>query len=177
MLINNVRVSLLMAACGVLQACSGGDMSDLREFVATAYQNEKPKIEPLPEIRPYIGFEYVAIEESDPFSVSNIISSRDDDSVAVDRRPDTNRIKEELEDFPLDALRMVGTISQEGVPWVIVKTNQGTAYLASIGNYMGLNDGKIELIIPEEQRVVLQETVSDPAGRWVTREVEITIDE
>jgi type IV pilus assembly protein PilP len=163
--------------CLSLQACSGGNLSDLQEFVDTAYENEKPKIEPLPEIRPYQKFEYIAKEESDPFSTENIISNRDDDSVAIDRRPDANRIKEALEDFPLDALRMVGTMTQDGVPWVIVKTTQGTAYLASLGNYMGLNDGKIAQIFPEEQKVVLQETVADPAGRWVTREVEITIDE
>jgi type IV pilus assembly protein PilP len=82
-----------------------------------------------------------------------------------------------LEEFPLDALSMVGTMSQKGVPWVIVKTTQGTAHLASIGNYLGQNDGKIIQIFPEEQRVLLVETVADPAGRWVTRDVEITIDE
>lgn len=174
--INKYKVSLLVM-CLSLQACSGGNLSDLKEFVDTAYENEKPKIEPLPEIRPYQKFEYIAKEESDPFSTENIISNRDDDSVAIDRRPDANRIKEALEDFPLDALRMVGTMTQDGVPWVIVKTTQGTAYLASLGNYMGLNDGKIAQIFPEEQKVVLQETVADPAGRWVTREVEITIDE
>lgn len=176
MLINRIKSPAIVCFCLALQACSGGNMADLKEFVSTAYQNEKPKIEPLPEIRPYKGFEYIAKEESDPFSGDNIISNRDDDGVAVDRRVDVNRIKEALEDFPLDALRMVGTISQAGVPWVIVKTSQG-AQLATIGNYMGLNDGKIMQIITDEQKVVLQETVTDPAGRWVTREVEITIDE
>ena len=58
---------------------------------------------------------------------------------------------------------------------MIVKTTQGTAHLAKIGNYLGQNDGKITQIYPEEQRVLLVETVADPAGRWVTRDVELTI--
>jgi type IV pilus assembly protein PilP len=176
MSINKFKASFVLI-CLSLQACSGGDMADLKRFVDTAFEDEKPKIEPLPEIRPFQKFEYIAKEESDPFSRTNVISNRDEDSVAVDRRPDATRIKEPLEDFPLDALRMVGTMSQNGVPWVIVKTTQGTAYLASLGNYMGLNDGKVSQIFPEEQKIILQETVADPSGRWVTREVEITIDE
>jgi len=42
---------------------------------------------------------------------------------------------------------------------------------------LGQNDGKIKSISPEEQSVVLVETVLDSAGRWVTRNVELIIDE
>ena len=179
---NNMKLPkkvILALACLTLQGCQDRNMGDLKDFVQSAYKDEKPKIEPLPEIEPFVSFEYVSDEESDPFSFDNVVSNRDEDAVAVGAgvRPDTNRIKEPLEDYPLDALRMVGTLSQEGVPWVIVKTTQGTAHLASLGMYMGQNEGKITQIVPDEQRVVLEETVADPAGRWVTRDVEITIDE
>ena len=60
---------------------------------------------------------------------------------------------------------------------MIVQVNDGTAHRAAVGNYMGQNDGQIKQILPLEQKVVLAELVLDPAGRWVTREVEITIDE
>ncbi len=176
----SVARNLLLAGgvCFALMGCQDSQMSDLREFVETAYQDEKPKIDPLPEIQPFKAFAYVSEEEADPFSFENIVSNRDEASgAATSKRPDTNRVKDPLEDFPLDALRMVGTLTQEGVPWVIVKTTQGTAHLASLGNYMGQNDGKITQIVPDEQKVILEETVADPAGRWVTRDVEITIDE
>ena len=159
-----------------LSACGDGRISDLKEFVDTAYQDEKPEIEPLPIIEPYKGFEYASSELSDPYSVSNVIDARDDESRAEAQR-DENRRREPLEDHPLDALAMVGTMTQKGVPWVIVKTTQGTAHLATIGNYMGLNEGKITEIFPDEQRIVLVETVPDPAGRLVAREVEVVIDE
>ena len=166
-----VLISLLLT----LQACGGGGMSDLKDFVATAYKDRKPEIEPLPEIQPYKGFEYAASEEDDPFDFQNIVTGNRD--AQLGQSPDANRRREPLEAFPLDALKMVGTLEQESQPWVIVQTSEGTAHRATIGNYMGQNDGKIKQIIPDEQRVVLAELVLDPAGRWVTREVEITIDE
>ncbi len=162
----------------ILTGCSVGDMADLQLFVKTAHQDKKPEIEPLPEIPPFKAFEYSREEASDPFSALNIVSSGGDSrGVGLGKRPDSDRRKEPLEKYPLDALKMVGTITKEGVPHIVVKTNDGTAVLATLGSYMGQNDGKIKEIVPEEQRVVLVETVLDPAGRWVTRDVEITIDE
>ncbi|MBX2848313.1 MAG: pilus assembly protein PilP [Acidiferrobacterales bacterium] len=172
------KLIILIGGVCFLQGCAETGMGDLREFVATAYQNEKPEIEPLPEIQPYSGYEYSATEDDDPFAFSNIETSQQSAAV-VDSglRPDANRRKEDLEQFPLDALKMVGTMTQEGRSWVIVKTSEGTAHRAALGNYMGQQDGKIIDIIPEEQKVVLAELVQDPAGRWITRNVEITIDE
>ena len=171
------KLMVIASAFLVLQGCADSNMTDLREFVADAYKDRKPEIDPLPEIRPYKGFEYASNDKNDPFSFDSIVSNLDDEALFAGQRPDASRVKEPLEDFPLDGLRMVGTMSQKGVPWVIVKTTQGTAHLASIGNYIGQNDGKIMQIFPDEQRVLLSETVADPAGRWVTRDVEITIDE
>jgi type IV pilus assembly protein PilP len=174
---NGVRLLVLTLSLVLAQGCVDSNMTDLREFVADAYKDKKPDIEPLPEIQPYKGFEYASDDQNEPFNFDNIVSNRDGDTVVSGKRPDANRTKEPLEEVPLDALSMVGTISQKGVPWVIVKTTVGTAHLASIGNYLGQNNGKIIQIFPEEQRVVLEETVADPAGRWVTRDVDITIDE
>ncbi len=167
--------TLVLSGVLLLQACQK-DMNDLEVFVRDAYKDKKPKIEPLPEIQPYQGYEYSASEESDPFSSSNIVS-RDGTEGVSGKRPDADRRREALEEFPLDALSFVGTITKQQEPWVIVQTSRGTAHLATIGNYLGQNDGKIKTINAEEQRVVLVETVLDSAGRWVTRNVELIIDE
>ncbi len=158
-----------------VQACQDNSMQDLRDFVANAYKDKKPEIEPLPEIKPYQDFEYSAGESNDPFNLENIITSRSA-AVAIGDSPDSNRPREPLEDFPLDALKMVGTMSRGQRPYVIVKTSEGTALRATIGNYMGQNDGKIKQIIPEEQKILLTEIVLDTAGRWVNRDIEMTID-
>ena len=160
-----------------LAGCAGSDMSDLREFVETAHQGKKPEIEPLPEIPPFKAFEYQSEDEVDPFGLQNIAPQAAASSFDQAERPDADRRREPLEKFPLDALKMVGTITKQGVSHVVVSTADGTALLAKIGNYLGQNDGKITSISPEEQKVVLVETILDPSGRWVTRDVEITIDE
>lgn len=172
-----IRLQLMAIFLLLLSACSGGEMSDLKSFVATAYQDKKPEIESLPEIQPFKPFEYSVSEDQDPFSVDNIVTNRSDTAALAGDSPDTNRRREPLEEYPLDALRFVGTMTKDDIPWVIVQTSEGTAHRATIGNYMGQNDGKIMQIMTGEQKVVLAELVLDPAGRWVTRETELTIDE
>jgi len=175
-----IKLTSVLLLGFALQGCVDGSMSDLRQFVADAYKDKKPEIEPLPEIEPHEDFVYASVDKPDPFLFGNIVSNRDDELVNAVNRPDEDRIKDPLEAFPLDALSMVGTLSQKGEHWVVVKTNEGErnqAHLAKVGNYLGQNDGKIIQIHPEEQRLVLEETVTDPNGRWITRDVEITIDE
>ena len=177
----NKKIASIALMTFVLQGCVDSNMTDLRDFVDNAFKDKKPEIEPLPEIQPYVGFEYASIEKNDPFKFDNIISNRDgggeeaDVGVSTANRPDPDRIKEPLEEDPLDSMSMVGTISQEGEHWVVVKTAEA-AHLVSVGNYLGQNNGKITGIFPDEQRIVIVETVTDPAGRWVTRDVEMIID-
>ena len=173
-----IKVAIVVSCLLLLQGCEDRSMSDLREFVATAYQDRKPEIEPLPEIEPFQAFEYSASNSSDPFDFDNISTERGDpDGRSAGKRPDANRRREALENFPLDALKLVGTLSRKNVPWVIVQTNEGKAHLAKAGNYLGQNDGKIKSIDPERQLVQLEETVRDAGGRWITRDIDLKIDE
>jgi type IV pilus assembly protein PilP len=159
-------ISVLLAGCG------RGEMGDLKTFVADAYKDKKPEIEPLPIIKPFTAYEYSGTEQNDPFNAANILG----DSANADGGRETERPTEPLEAFPLDALKMVGTMVKQDRPWVIVKTSTGLALLAAEGNYMGQNNGRITEISPERQLVVLSERVLDSAGRWVTREVQVTVD-
>lgn len=169
----NIRSWVLISLCLSIAACGGDGMDDLRTFVDQAYADKKPDIEPLPPIRPFTPYEYAASEQNDPFSRANILG----DAEQALSNQDVDRVREPLEEYPLDALRMVGTMTKDDKPYVIVKTATGTALLASVGNYMGQNNGQILEISPERQLVTLSERVRDSAGRWVTREVQVTVDE
>ena len=176
---NKIKAVVSFSLLFILVGCSGGT-SDLQSFVDNAFKDEKPEIEPLPVAAPYKAFSYVPNEELDPFNSENIVGPASGDgegAAALGKPPEQDRPKEELENYPLDALSMVGTLTKKNKPWVVVKTTQGTVLLATIGNYVGENYGKIKRISTEEQVVVLSETVTDPSGRWVTRDVEITVDE
>ena len=157
-----------------LAACGESGMSDLQRFVDTAYQDAKPEIEPLPEMKPFKAFEYSAANLDDPFNLANVISETAVTDTNSALRPDPNRIREPLERYPLDALRMVGTLSQEGVPRVIMQTSEGISYYLKVGNYMGQDDGVVTRIDTDRQLVVLTETFLNVSNRWETREVELT---
>jgi type IV pilus assembly protein PilP len=68
--------------------------------------------------------------------------------------PDFNRRKEELELYPLDSLRMVGTLEQEGVTWGLVQTKDGTIHRVASGNYMGQNHGRVVHIAEDQIKLV-----------------------
>ena len=175
--INIVRGTLIVTSALVLSACQDRSMSDLRQFVDTAYQDKRPEIEPLPEIKPYEGFVYSASDSVDPFDVSNTSRKKKNSEPPASLRPNRDRRREPLEQFELDGLKMVGTISQKGVPYVIVKAPDGTAHRAKAGNYIGQNEGKILSVIEDEQVLKLLELVQNDDGQWVNREVSIAIDE
>ena len=171
------KIILSFTAMLLLSACQGKDMKDLQVFVDDAFKNERPEIEPLPVVVPFKGFAYSASGDNDPFSLANIASEGVVDAALLGESPDVDRRKDPLEAYPLDALRLVGTLSKKGEPWVIVKTTEGSVLLATVGGYMGENNGEIKRISTEEQSVSLTETVPDPSGRWITRDVEIIVDE
>ena len=81
--------------------------------------------------------------------------------------PDLNRRKEPLEAFPLEQLKMVGTLTQTGVTYALVKADK-TLYRVKKGNYLGQNFGLITEITDTE--VKLKEIVQDTAGDWTERQ-------
>ena len=88
-------------------------------------------------------------------------------------KPDFNRNREELEGFPLDSLRMVGTLEREDNFWAIVLATDATIHRVQVGNYMGQNHGKIVDIL--EGRVELVEIARDARGRWEERPAAIAL--
>jgi len=165
---------LLVVACLLVVGCQDNSMQDLRTFVQETYADQKPEIEPLPVPKPYKSFVYSADALNDPFAKSNIAPA---ERPAVSSGRDGNRRKEELEAFPLDGLKLVGTLKQGSQPWIIINASDGTAHRATIGNYMGQNEGRIVEILLDEQKVELVEVVKDPTGKWVDQTVILSVDE
>jgi type IV pilus assembly protein PilP len=155
-----LRKSALVLLPLLLVGCANNDMSDLRQFVDEVKSRPPSGIEPIPEIKQVVGFVYSAKGRRDPFTRP---VTQDDPAVTVldgGIRPDPNRRREELEQYSLDTLRMVGTLEQEEQTWGLVQTNDGTIHRVSSGNYMGQNHGRITRI--SEDKIELIELV--PAG-------------
>lgn len=159
---------LILASLG-LSACSGSGMEDLKSFVSDSGEGLRGKIEPLPEIKPYESFAYNAFDLPDPFKPRKLLPSKGGGGL----QPDLNRPKEKLEEFPLENLKMVGTLNQNNITYGLVKTSDGSLYRVKIGNYMGQNFGIITKIT--ETELVMTEIVQDSTGNWTERNTSISL--
>lgn len=167
-------LSPLVLMLVLLTGCSSDGLDDLREFVKTAHADRRPKIEPLPEIRPYEAFAYAASDLVDPFSPANL-RPQTAQSKLSGPRPDMNRRKEPLEDYPLDSLKMVGTLSKGKQAWGIIQTTDGAVYRVQKGNHLGQNFGRITRVTDDKIDIV--ELIQGAMGEWVEREASIAVQE
>lgn len=146
-------------------------MDDLQRFVQNAHKDRKPKVEPLPQIRPHDTFAYTASQLTDPFSRSNL--NRLPPATGKGNAPDMTRRKEPLEQYPLDSLRMVGTLSQGETSWAVIRAPDGTVHRAQEGNYLGQNYGQIMQVNPN--KLLITELVRGGNQNWIERASSIAI--
>ncbi len=151
-----------------LAACGGEQYGDLRKELDQLTKDVRGRVDPLPQVKPYEPVPYKAFDEVDPFKPSRIdvVASGAALAGASGIKPDLNRPKEPLEAFPLETLRMVGTLSQEKETYGLVKAGPNL-FRVKKGNYMGLNFGVITAI--DESEIKLKELVQDGGGDWVER--------
>lgn len=164
-------VAVVALLCVALSGCGSDGMDDLRDWVIKARKGRKPRVEPLPEIKTQESFVYSADTLADPFAPFNLKPR----GVGGGPSPDINRRKEPLEDYPLDALRMVGTLSRGNQSWAVVQAPDGAVHRAKIGDHMGQNFGMVTNIT--EERVNLVELIQNPLGDWIERDAKLAIAE
>ena len=157
-------ISLLLATL-LLTACGGEEFQDLQDFVKNSGADMRGKVEPPPEIKPYEPMTYDnSAGLPDPFKPRK----PEVKTVGGLNQPDLNRPKEELEEFPLDGLKMIGYLQRANVAYAIIRSPDGKVHRVKAGNYMGLNFGQITSVT--ETEVKLKEMVQDGAGDWSERE-------
>lgn len=154
-------LALALAACG-------GSKGDLEKWVAEVKARPAPPLEPLPVMKQFETFEYAAQDLRDPFSQN--FSNADGSGP----RPDPNRRRQVLEQYPLDSLNMVGTLGKGPGMVALVMAPDKVTYRVSPGNYMGQSDGRVTSI--HEDRIDLVELVPDGAGGWLERPATVALD-
>jgi len=161
---------MLIAAAGI--AACGGGMDDLDRYINEVKARPGGRIEPLPDITPYEVFTYTADAEGirSPFVPD---SPRVASGPGGGVRPDDTRVREFLEGFSLDTLRMVGTLDMNETAYGLVQTPDGLIHRVVPGNYMGQNDGRIVDI--SESEIHLVEIISDGIGGYVERDAAISL--
>jgi type IV pilus assembly protein PilP len=161
----------------MIVACGDDGFSDLQQYLTEVKARPKGTIEPLPEIKTVEPFVFKPEGLRDPFKAISESEEAEDAQVSTGNgiKPDMTRRKEELESFPLDSLRMVGTIVMKATLWGLVKASDKTIYRVKVGNYMGKNYGKIIRILTD--KIELMEIVPDTPGTWRGQQASLALTE
>ena len=173
-----VNFGALTAFTLLLAACGGGNEAELRAWMDDTRKTMRPTTQPVPEPKQFTPFSYEAKALIDPFDPQKMIlaAARQAQSRASTSsiRPDLDRRREMLEGYPLDQLRMVGTLRQAGNQVALIDA-AGQTFMVRRGNYMGQNFGLVTKI--SETEVDLKEIVQDAAGEWIERPTKLELQE
>ncbi len=157
-----------LAAVVMVSGC-GGEQDDLRGYIEEVKGRKTKDIEPIPQIRPYETFLYVPGGRRDPFASAPAQKPLTGELGAL---IDPRRNREPLEEFPLDSLRLTGTLRIREQQFALVRDPTGVVHRVTIGNYLGQNYGKITAIA--ETEVNLREIVPDGFGGYIERQATVT---
>lgn len=160
---NRLRI-LLLALPLLLTACGEGAYGDLDQFIKDSGKDLRGKIDPLPEVKPYEHYAYNAFDIPDPFKPRKAEPLK---GGGGGLQPDLNRPKEALEGFPLESLKMVGTLQQNKAVYALVRAPDSTLHKIKTGTYLGQNFGRVTEV--SESEVKLKEIVQDSIGDWAER--------
>lgn len=164
---SKLRPALPVLALALLAGCAG-EQQELTQWMEQQRREVKPNVTPLTPPKKFVPQAYTAIGGVEPFSVQKLTVALKQEA----RQPNSllaaeiNRRKEPLEAYPLDSMRMVGSVTRSGRPYALLKVDN-LLYQVKQGDYIGQNYGKITGI--SETDVTLREIVQDAAGEWIER--------
>ena len=174
------RLAYLCLGAGLmagLTAC-GDRMGDLRQYTNEVKARKGGHIEPIPQIKPFEVYTYNDQDLRTPFVQAGEIPTAPvggKGTAVAGLHPDFNRNREYLEQFPLDGLKMVGTLTLNGTLFGLVRDSDNILHRVSVGNFMGQNYGKIISITDSD--IKLHELVPDGQGGWSERITDVTLSE
>ncbi len=137
-----MKTFLLISLLLIITGCSESQSAmELQKFFAEIKQSSSADIAPLPELRFIRQTSYQLNKFADPFQQK------------IKPGATSDRPREPLEMFPLNALRVMGTIISEHKMWVLIAAPNGLLYKVTQGAYLGQNEGKISAITSRELQI------------------------
>jgi type IV pilus assembly protein PilP len=166
------KASLVGLLIATLAGCTSGT-ADVEQWVREEKAKKGQPLQPPPVIKTFESFEYTlrAPDDRDPFNVP--MDKSDQEEKTAGPRPDKNRPPEPLEAFPLDGLKMVGTLGSAAAPEGLLKDPEGVIRRVKPGDYVGQNYGRITAI--NESQIELVELVANDTGGWAERQSTIAL--
>ena len=163
---------LLVALCGVLGGCGGGDHEDLKQWMAQNTKDMRGGVPKLPEVKPYEPVPYEADGIVDPYKPSKIEPDSKYKQLAGKGgafQPDfeAREIRNSLlEKYPIESLKMIGYLNVNKRPMAVIQVDDKVKQV-KVGDYMGLDFGMVTQVSDTELQ--LRELIQDSAGDWTER--------
>ncbi|QOL51872.1 pilus assembly protein PilP [Massilia litorea] len=166
----NLIVPALMTV--LLAGCGDSDVREVRTWMEETKAQTRPSVKPLPESKEFLPYAYNGAQAPDPFSADKLAgpgvlaAAQPNAGQPYAARPDLNRPREALENYPLDTMRMVGMMQKGGVSFALVQIER-SVYRVRAGQRLGQNFGQVTRVTPAA--VEIREMVQDAGGDWVER--------
>lgn len=170
----NAVLSILLLSS--LAGCGDSGVQEVTQWMAETKRQTKVVIPKLAEPKVFTPFIYNAQNEVDPYNPVKLSAALAKLQAKSSSRfkPDLERRRELLESYPLDALKMVGTLQKTGLSYALLQADKGILQ-AKVGNYIGQNFGMITRV--GEAEIEIKEIVQDASGEWVERKAKLELQE
>lgn len=161
------RLLVLAPICLIL--LTGCGESDIDAFLRNP--GAKPaRLAPLPQIQKLSIADYNRDQLSDPFAAKLIITSKSSNG-----SPDLARIRQPLEAFSIDSLRMTGFLYQDLTTTALIIDSNKEVHRVKVGQFIGQNFGRVTKISQSGLSVV--EQIQDNAGGWTKHDAVLSYSE
>jgi type IV pilus assembly protein PilP len=164
----NKLTGLLLACAALLAGCGDSDVREVRDWMTQVQSETRPSVKPLTPPKDFIPYAYDGKNAVDPFSPNKLLAelARAAETSNNPKRPDMNRTRELLENYPLDTMQMVGSLQKGGVVYALLQIDRSVHQVKS-GMRLGQNFGLVTRVT--ENAVDIREVVQDAGGEWVER--------
>ncbi|HYD94277.1 MAG TPA: pilus assembly protein PilP [Noviherbaspirillum sp.] len=165
-----------LAGLLMLAGCGDGGVQEIKQWMDDVQRQTPVSIQKLAEPKKFVPFTYSGKEELDPYNPAKLSAAlaKMQANSGNGIKPDLERRKEPLESYPLDSIKMVGTLEKPGLSYALLQVDKAV-FQAKVGNYVGQNFGMITRITDTE--VELTEIVRDAAGEWTERKAKLELQE
>jgi type IV pilus assembly protein PilP len=164
----NKLIGLPFACALLLAGCGDSEVREVRDWMAQVEKETKPSVKPLAPPKDFNPFAYSGKDAVDPFSPNKLLAelAKAAETSNNPSRPDMNRTRELLESYPLDTMRMVGSLEKGGIVYALLQIDR-SVYQVKSGMRLGQNFGLVKRVT--ENAVDVREVVQDAGGDWVER--------
>jgi type IV pilus assembly protein PilP len=162
------QLAAMLAASCLLTGCGDSDVKEVRDWMDQVKRDTRPAVKPLSEPKDFIPYAYGDRQAVDPFSPNKLLAelARAAEARPDPNKPDLQRPKELLENYPLDTMQMVGVLQKGGVNYALLQIDRAV-YQVHSGQRIGPNFGVVTRV--GEDAINIREVVQDAAGEWVER--------